>query len=89
MSANSGICAIGFQQGGTTGNNDGAGVRNCGVSYQSATSTQSSDLTCHFTTVSAGPQRFYALSTAVLPSGATVNYPANGRRITVYDDGAA
>ena len=89
MSAGSGICAIGLQQGGTTGNNDGAGLRNCAVSYQSATSTQSSDLTYHFTTASAGPQRFYALSTAVLPSGATVNYPGGGRRITVYDDGAA
>jgi len=89
MSANSGICAIGLKQGGATGNDDGAGIRNCGVAYQTATSTQSSDLTYHYTTTTAGPQRFYAISTAVAPSGATIQYPAGTRRITVYDDGAA
>ncbi len=88
MSANSGIAAIGLKQGGTTGNDNGTGLRNSAVSYQSATSTQSSDLTYHFTTTAAGPQRLYAISTAVAPSGATINYPGGGRRITVYDDGA-
>lgn len=89
MSAASGICAVVIKQGGTTGNDDGTGLRNCGVSYESATQTESKDLTAHFTTTTAGPQRFYAISRAIAPSGATVNYPAGTRRVTVYDDGAA
>lgn len=89
MSANSGVCAVVIKQGGTTGNDDGSGLRNCGVAYQTATNTQSSDLTAHFTTTTAGPQRLYAISRSIAPSGATVNYPAGARRITIYDDGAA
>ena len=89
MSLSSGIAAIGLNQGGTTGNNNGTQIRTSAVSYQSATSTASSDLTYHFTTTAVGAQRFYAICTAVAPSGATISYPANARRITVYDDGAA
>lgn len=89
MSLSSGIAAIGLMQGGTTGNNNGTQIRNSAVSYQSATSTASADLTYHYTTTVAGVQRLYAICTAVAPSGATINYPGGGRRITVYDDGAA
>ena len=89
MTASNGITAIGLNQGGTTGNPDGTQLRNSAVAYLLATSTQSADLTYHFTTTAAGPQRFYATCKAVLPGGAAVHYPPNGRRITVYDDGAA
>lgn len=89
MSASSGICAIQFKSGGTTGaDNGGSPLRNSAVSYQSATSTQGSDLSAHFTTTTAGPQRFYVISTAVAPSGATITYPANTRRFTINDMGA-
>jgi hypothetical protein len=88
MSASSGICALGFKTGGTTGVDNGTSLRNSAVSYQSATSTESSELSAHFTTTTAGPQRFYVISTAVAPSGATINYPANTRRLAVIDSGA-